>query len=80
MPRLMRDRSVAVRTPRMVWAAVGLVFLPAAALGLHVDPLKAASGVYRNGRVTLAGAAEVLYAEDGKAATVHVVSHPGDQV
>ncbi len=63
------------------WMALAaLVAVPVAALTLQLDPRKAASSVFRGGASILSAGAEVVYARDGKTATVHVVRHPGNQV
>jgi spermidine synthase len=52
-------------------SAVALVFL-VVTLGVHFEPLKMASGVYRHGFSTLPNA-EVLYHQDGKTATIDLI-------
>lgn len=66
---------------RQRWMALAaLLAIPVAALTLQLDARKAASSVFRGGAAILSAGAEVIYARDGKTATVHVVRHPGNQV
>lgn len=66
--------------PQRWMALAALAAIPLAALTLQLDPRKAASSVFRGGASILSAGAEVIYARDGKTATVHVVRHPGNQV
>ena len=53
------------------WAAAGL----AVALGVHLDANKMTAGVYRHGDLEGSRHAKVLFARDGKTATVHLVKY-----
>jgi spermidine synthase len=50
--------------------AIGTVALLIAVFGIHPDPGKMASGVYRHGRVELPADTRMLYHRDGKTATI----------
>lgn len=69
-------RLVAVPS-RPVLASAGVVCVLSLVIGLHfgkLDPLSAASGVFRTGRAHLGDDARVFYYRDGKTATVSVYS------
>ena len=57
---------------RMALGAAAVVMVLVGAL-LHLDPLRMASGVYRQGHVRLADDTKVLFLRDGKTATISVV-------
>ncbi len=56
--------------------AIGIAALVVAVLGIHLDPGKMASGVYRHGRVTLPDDTRILFHRDGKTATISLYENP----
>ena len=61
------------RRPFAIAAAAGLLALGSTTLLVHLDDLKMASGVFRQGELLDAGAQTLLFHEDGKTATVSLV-------
>jgi predicted membrane-bound spermidine synthase len=68
--------SLGVRGFALV-ALVCAVMLP---LVVQFDPLRMSSGVYRDGRARFDAKTDVLFAQDGKTATVHLVRTSGGVV
>ena len=68
---LLRPKGVPLRLPAEVVAAVAV--LAAIGLAFHVDPRKAASGVFRTGLARLPSTDALVFHRDGKTATVDVV-------
>jgi spermidine synthase len=66
-----RARGAPVRFPAGVVASVA--FLVAVAVAFQIDPLRAASGVFRHGVASLSRSDTVIFHRDGKTATVDVV-------
>ncbi len=62
----------------LTWiAAAGIAALTiAVAFCVRFDPLKTASGVYRNGLVALEEGTEAIYHKDGKTATIDIIRNP----
>jgi predicted membrane-bound spermidine synthase len=58
-----------------VAAACGAPFL-AVAIGVELDVHKMTAGVFRHGELQTAHDASILFARDGKTATVHLVKYP----
>lgn len=56
---------------------LGATALLAASVFFHLDPLRLASGVYRDQGFLVPGEVEVLDHRDGKTATIHLVGTPG---
>jgi spermidine synthase len=76
---LLRSRG-GLRPRASAWVTAGsaaLVLLVAALV--HLDPLRMASGVYRNGVAQLSGNIRVSYLKDGKTATI-TLARDGDTV
>jgi spermidine synthase len=66
----------AARRALLVPAAVTAALLFAlVGLGFQLDPHKLTAGVYRHGELGGSSDAEILYARDGKTATVHLVRY-----
>ena len=63
----------------LIWvaAACASLFL-AVGIGVQLDPNKMTAGVFRHGELATSRDAQILYAKDGKTATVHLVKYPGD--
>ncbi len=57
-------------------AASGLLVLIGVGLLASIDPFKAASGVYRHGRLLSAQQARIDFHRDGKTASIDLISHP----
>jgi spermidine synthase len=64
---------------RFAWVAAACAssFL-AVGLGVRLDPNKMTAGVFRHGELAASRDAQILFARDGKTATVHLVKYPGD--
>ena len=76
---LLLRRAHLDRPARALAVVAGLLLL-AAIGGLRVDPVRAASGVYSGRGARVPAAADIIYARDGKTATIHVIRYPGEQV
>jgi predicted membrane-bound spermidine synthase len=62
---------------RFALAAAGCAaFFAAVALGVELDPNKMTAGVFRHGDLASSRDAAVLFNQDGKTATVHLVKYP----
>ncbi len=57
---------------------VSVVVFLGTAFFLKLDPMRVASGVFRNGRPTLPADANVVYLRDGKTATISLVEQRGN--
>ena len=67
---------VSVSQKHVAWAASGsAALLLAAVLAVQLDANKMTAGVYRHGDLESSRDARVLFAEDGKTATVHLVKY-----
>jgi len=64
------------RKPLLYPAAACACYLAAIALAVELDANKMTAGVFRHGDLAATRAAEVLFARDGKTATVHLVKYP----
>jgi spermidine synthase len=62
-----------------VGAACAAAFVAVAA-GVHLDVNKMTAGVFRHSSLETSRDAQVLYARDGKTATVHLVKYPDDAI
>jgi predicted membrane-bound spermidine synthase len=71
---LLRRGAARPRTFAAACAACLLAF-PAMALLFELDANKLTAGVFRNGDLSATAGAKVLYARDGKTATVHLVAY-----
>jgi len=58
-------------------AAAGLALFLPLALAFELDANKMTAGVFRHGDLESSRDAEILFAADGKTATVHLVAYPG---
>ena len=70
----MRSRGRNDRVYRIGWALGGGVLAAGIATLTTLDPLRLASGVYRNGRPTIDAAERIEFHQDGKTASVDVIS------
>lgn len=61
------------RRPALAWGAAGVAALVAVPALASFDALRMGAGVFREGRARLPAGTEVVYARDGKTATVHVM-------
>jgi predicted membrane-bound spermidine synthase len=68
-------RFAAPRTQLVPAAAACALLFAAAALAFELDAHKMTAGVYRHGELGSSRDAKVLYAKDGKTATVHLVKY-----
>jgi spermidine synthase len=57
-------------------AALSALLLLAVALGVQLDVRKMTAGVFRHGELSTSSDAAILFARDGKTATVHLVKYP----
>jgi spermidine synthase len=64
------------RKPALYAAAACACYLAAIALAVEFDANKMTAGVFRHGDLSATRGAEVLFARDGKTATVHLVKYP----
>jgi spermidine synthase len=65
-----RKRAMAIA------AALSALLLLAVALGVQLDVRKMTAGVFRHGELSTSSDAAILFARDGKTATVHLVKYP----
>ena len=66
-----RDKPLLFRA-----TGVGAIALLIAIFGVHLDPAKMASGVYRHGRVALPADHHILFHQDGKTASISLYEDP----
>ena len=63
-------------TPLVTWAAAGSVaMLAVVALAVQLDANKMTAGVFRHGDLAASQSARILFAKDGKTATVHLAQY-----
>jgi predicted membrane-bound spermidine synthase len=61
---------------QFIWAAAAsAVVLVAIGTGVQLDPHKMTAGVFRHGELATSRDAKILFAKDGKTATVHLVQY-----
>ncbi len=73
---LLRHTALGPRVLAAAAAAGAALFLPLA-LAFELDANKMTAGVFRHGDLESSRDAEILFAADGKTATVHLVAYPG---
>jgi spermidine synthase len=76
LSRLVASRRPASRVSAIALAACIGAFA-FALFGVHLDPMRMTSGVYRTGSATLPTDATVVYLRDGKTATISLVQEAG---
>jgi spermidine synthase len=66
-----------VKGRAFAWGAgIAAAVLVAIGVGVQLDPRKMTAGVFRHGELASSHDARILFAKDGKTATVHLVQYP----